>query len=248
MVDALDAALEPSRDVAFGEGARLQFGTEASELELYPAAGVVRLTTQDAEVTLFRQPAPALDREHGRVRFASDGDAEWLRLTVATTGEVTLFVAPAALQRESRAVSGPEETAIPCAEETRVLGHSGGPSDAIHEPSPTPSLPVQEQTPAEPAPTPERLNLSGRLGRAPAFRTTRNGTLIASFPLAVRNEDDTTTWHTILAFGERAEQLRDQLDKGQVVQVIGYQHDREVRCIRHPKTGSPALAMTLARL
>jgi len=70
------------------------------------------------------------------------------------------------------------------------------------------------------------------LGRAPSFRTTRNGTLIASFPLAVRDEDGSTTWHTILAFGERAEKLRVQLDKGQAVQVISYQHEREVRTKR----------------
>lgn len=72
-----------------------------------------------------------------------------------------------------------------------------------------------------------RLSLGGRLGRAPSFRTTRSGRLIASFPLAVRDEAGETTWHTVLAFDERAEQLRDQVAKGQYVEVVGYLHQRE---------------------
>lgn len=233
VVDALEAAAEPRRHVAFGAGVQLQLDAEtAAALELYPAAGVVRLTTQDAEVTLFRQPPPALDPERGRVRFARDTDTERVRLSLAASGEVALFIAPVAPGRETRAVVDPGDAGIPLAGETRVLGRSGGSSDAAAEPSPTPVRPVQELASGEQASKRERLTLSGRLGRAPSFRTTRNGKLIASFPLAVRDEDGNTTWHTILTFGARAEQLRDQLEKGQVVQVIGYQHAREVRTKR----------------
>jgi len=64
------------------------------------------------------------------------------------------------------------------------------------------------------------LNLTGRLSRTLTFRTTRTDTLVASFPLAVRDEDGETTWHTILAFGQRTERLRDGLAKGQQVEVV----------------------------
>ncbi len=87
------------------------------------------------------------------------------------------------------------------------------------------------------APERERLTLSGRLGRTPTFRTTRNGALIASFLLAVRDEAGTTTWHTVLAFDERAEALRERLDQRQSVAIIGYRHQREKRT----KGGEPRL-------
>jgi single-stranded DNA-binding protein len=43
----------------------------------------------------------------------------------------------------------------------------------------------------------------------------------------VHGEDGKTTWHTILAFGERAEKLKDSLTKGQLVEVVGYLHVKE---------------------
>ena len=56
------------------------------------------------------------------------------------------------------------------------------------------------------------------------------GQLIASFPLGVKDEADLnrTTWHTILAFRERAQQVKDTLKKGDPVEVIGYRHEREI--------------------
>lgn len=76
----------------------------------------------------------------------------------------------------------------------------------------------------------ERVQLAGRLGQDPKMRTTPKGTLIASFPLGVKDEAnlDKTTWHTVLAFQKRAEQVRDTLKKGDPVEVIGYVHEREI--------------------
>ena len=86
---------------------------------------------------------------------------------------------------------------------------------------------------AAPDPEPrerERVQLAGRLGQNPRTRTTPKGTLIASFPLGVKDEADLnkTTWHTILAFRERAAQVKDTLRQGMPVEVIGYRHNREV--------------------
>jgi single-stranded DNA-binding protein len=73
-----------------------------------------------------------------------------------------------------------------------------------------------------------RLTLSGRVGANPTVRTTPTGTRIARFPLAVR-EQATTTWHQILAFNARAEQVQASVSKGDAVEVIGYPHEREQR-------------------
>ena len=74
-----------------------------------------------------------------------------------------------------------------------------------------------------------RLTVHGRVGSAPTFRTTAKGQLLARFPLGVHPSPETTTWYSILAFGARAEKLRDatKLVKGQEVEVMGYLHTRE---------------------
>ena len=76
----------------------------------------------------------------------------------------------------------------------------------------------------------ERLTLAGRLGQDPRIRTTAKGTLVAQFPLGVKQDPDLdkTTWHTVVAFRQRAEQVRDTLKKGDAVEVIGYRHERQV--------------------
>lgn len=62
------------------------------------------------------------------------------------------------------------------------------------------------------------------------------GSLIARFPLAEHHEDKTTTWHTIVAFNERAQKLQEAgLSHGQEVTIVGYPHAREVP-IREGKT------------
>ena len=75
-----------------------------------------------------------------------------------------------------------------------------------------------------------RVTLAGRLGQHPKVRTTPKGTLVAQFPLGVKDETDLdkTTWHTVFAFRERAVQVRDRLKKGDAVEVIGYVHERQI--------------------
>jgi primosomal replication protein N len=106
--------------------------------------------------------------------------------------------------------------------------------------TPVASLPALMES-APPAPTGEatadaeprereRVQLVGRLGQDPRLRTTPKGTLIASFPLGVKDEADLnkTTWHTVLAFQQRAAHVRDSLKKGDPVEVIGYVHERAI--------------------
>jgi hypothetical protein len=72
----------------------------------------------------------------------------------------------------------------------------------------------------------ERVRLVGRLGKDPLFRITTNQKLVGQFPLAVRLDEETVKWETIVAHGDRAAKLRDErnLAKGQAVEVIGYRH------------------------
>ncbi len=82
------------------------------------------------------------------------------------------------------------------------------PQPVSPEPSPTlPQTPSPADTDAKPEEAP-RVQLTGRLGRDPNFRTSPRGTLVDRFPLAVHAEDGTTSWHTVLAFGDRAQQLQ----------------------------------------
>lgn len=92
----------------------------------------------------------------------------------------------------------------------------------------------------------ERVKLTGRIGRAPTFRTTAAGKLVGKFPLAVHLEDGTTTWRDVLAFGDRAAALQKriedgQLGKGHEVDVTGYTHEREYK----GRDGTPKTAQEI---
>ena len=104
-------------------------------------------------------------------------------------------------------------------------------SAPIRPPAESPILEATAPANQELTPPPEkrRVVLTGRVGATPAFRTTPKGQTIAQFPLGVHPAPDVTEWHTILAFGERAEQLRGTLTKGEPVEVIGYQHERTIK-------------------
>jgi len=77
----------------------------------------------------------------------------------------------------------------------------------------------------------ERVTLHGRVGKAPTFRTTaKRGVLIGSFPLGTHPDLETTVWHTILMFDNRARMLQEKnLAVGEEVEVVGFPHKREIQ-------------------
>ena len=77
----------------------------------------------------------------------------------------------------------------------------------------------------------ERVILRGRVGRAPTFRTTaKRGVLIGSFPLGSHPDLETTVWHTILMFDNRARMLQEKnLAPGEEIEVVGFPHKREIQ-------------------
>ena len=52
---------------------------------------------------------------------------------------------------------------------------------------------------------------------------------MAQFPQGVKEDDITkTTWHQVVAFNQRAAQVRDSLTKGDPVEVIGYVYEQAI--------------------
>lgn len=66
--------------------------------------------------------------------------------------------------------------------------------------------------------------LSGNLGKDPELRYTTSGKAVASFSVATKEKFDDkelTDWHNIVVWGKRAENVSQQLKKGDLIFVIG---------------------------
>lgn len=246
----LDAEREPVSDPAFGPGERLLVGPDdALALELYPASGALRLTSGHSRIELFQQAVPSLQDD--LLLFSRDHGDEEVQLAVDRQGTIALRVLPyAASEAIQEAISASLDAPMDQVAETDESVDSG-PSSSLEDDDSTAVEGTDQQLPAdvherntetdeEQEPQP-RLTITGRLGRNPHFRTTRNGVTVASFPVAVLEDDGSTSWHRVVAFRERAERLRDQLKSGDRVEVIGYLHERE----RQTRDGSSRIVEEL---
>ena len=222
---ALPGTVEPRPDPVLGNGIRLHLGLPpGTDLELFPTAAVVRVATPDVHIALVRQQAPTI--ETSGIVFTRISDTGVSRLAIYPDGAVALALTPGPDQQTR--VSAPE----------RPLDESTSLNQRIDRVSPSQPLadnPVASDNPSvdqsehacDEQDEKVRVQVQGRLGSAPRFRTTVNDKLIAQFPLAVHNDDKSTTWHTVVAFGEKATQLQAaELKKGELLGVIGYEHVR----------------------
>src|SRR3954470_24239096 len=82
--EALGARPHLTRDVAHGDGEALNVGDAV--LEVYPDAGVARVTTPDARIELFRVPNYAFSGE--RVIFEQSAQDDRTRLQVRADGKL----------------------------------------------------------------------------------------------------------------------------------------------------------------
>lgn len=243
IAEFLNVAPERTEDIAFGGGVRFAAGDpdDPTTLELFSAASSARITTMDAQITLRRIEPPEVEGVQLVFERKSEG-GKGLRTIVGASGEVTLIQnvhawlpqsnvpetakTPRAAERSAReatlerAVEMLVDALDRCAGDEPTCPHCG--------PARTFAAEVLERQPKQPQPEQERLTVTGRVGAELSFRTTRNGVLIARFPVAVHREDGGTTWETVVVFGKKAERLRGALRKGQAVEVVGYPHDREV--------------------
>ncbi len=77
----------------------------------------------------------------------------------------------------------------------------------------------------------DRVTLRGRVGALPTYRTTpREQQLVATFPLGVHPDIETTEWYPIVCFGDWAKRVQNKgLTVGQEVEVVGFVHPKERR-------------------
>lgn len=225
---ALRATPEPRLDELRGPGVRLRLGTPpATDLDLFPARLELRLASADLSINLSPQRAPVL--AHEAVVFESPTSV----LSVNRSGALTLVFTPALDTTELDA------TVAPLVPPTTTEGpdvppdpRTGVAVDLVTPPEVLPTLPptTDDVRPNDGAPEKEpRVRLTGRLGTDVRYRETRNGKLVGSFPVAVTQDDASVRWHSVKVFGDRAAKLRDSgLTRGQLADVVGYLHRREV--------------------
>ncbi len=201
---ALGAAPRTARDVAHGDGQALD--VEDAVLEVYPDAGVTRITTPDVRLELFRVPRYTVREQ--RVIFELGDEEDRSRLQVRADGKVAfhpVLRSPEPSQTNETAANGCQDSPAPvvASETTTRPPASSEPREAVHE-----------------------VQLQGRLGRDPWF-STRDDRPAAGCPIAVNPEDGgKATWHDIVTFDETAGLLQEafkkhQIDKGKLVAVTG---------------------------
>jgi hypothetical protein len=235
--DALAAEIQPTRDIAFGQGSVLSVASGKALLEVFPDAAVARVTTGQARVELHHIPGYAVDDDKSRVIFEQGTQDDRTRLIVRDDGKVSFHPV----------LRAPDAAVAP---ESRPSG-----SQAAETTSPTP-----DATTAPVKTTPEvsqeagetvLVTLQGRLGRDPWFSGGQDSP-IAGFPLAV-NEANQTTWHKVVAFDEAARALEDQakrgdIRKGRLVDVTGQTVIREEVTTRGTKKTREFHATRIARV
>jgi hypothetical protein len=207
---ALGSEARTTRDVALGNGQALDVGDAV--LEVYPDAGVTRVTTPDARVELFRVPRYTVREQ--RVIFEQGDDDDRSRLQVRADGKVAFHPV----------LRSPESSRT---DETPSSGRQNSPAGKV--PSESPTGPSSSPEPREAV---QEMQLRGNLGRDPWF-STRDDRPAAGFPLAINHDDGRKpTWHDIVTFDEAAEQLREaftkrQITRGKLVDVTGQPVVRE---------------------
>lgn len=227
IANRLEAQADLRLDQVHGAGARVRLTRSPAplELELFPARDTIRLSTPDLALTIRQENPPLLDDGTEVVIFP--GLHHELRLGPDGATQLTLHPHPQAPEMTH------DESVTPGHGIDRV-GITSPSSDDLADPDDGLDEPVEPDTETisegGTRTERERLRLSGRLGRDPIFRTTRNAVLVAKFPLAVRDDEGVVAWSTIYAFRQRAERIRQQaLAKGMWVDVVGYRHPRVIR-------------------
>lgn len=214
----------PRLDSLYGLGTRFPLGGDheysQGELDVYPRAGVVRYAGEGIGLTMSVDHPPQVQGTN--VMFSSESPSSFQTLILGEQGEVTLFVQPKPKQE-----SLPDVSAHPVETLEEYI--------AADEPAPARTN-TKTATNTEPQPKKgERVELVGRAGNNPRVRTTKGGTLIAKFPLAVHEtpegetDEEITNWFTVVAFRAMAERVSELVKRGEQYQVVGYLQNREYR-------------------
>jgi single-stranded DNA-binding protein len=185
-----------------GEGIRLTLDGQnpnPSLLDLYPERLIARF--KRGALSLNLGSVDTFQAHKGGWMLHSRDEVQETSLFLESSGGVAVAVIPMAELEDRQARELPELAAA----KSKVL-----------------SPPVEQ---AQEAQGTNRVRFTGRVGKAPRHRVTPNGTVRTSVLVGV-DADEKMDWKTVVYFGEPAQQALDLLEKGQIVSVIGYSHER----------------------
>src|SRR3954451_11458164 len=147
--EALGARPHLTRDVAHGDGEALNVGDAV--VEVYPDAGVARVTTPDARIELFRVPNYLISG--ARVVFEQGTEDDRTRLQVRADGKV-------AFHPVLRATESPTTSETTATDEQLPTPPSALSERTTHRPDTAGATAPEGKEPPE-------QQLTGRLGRDP---------------------------------------------------------------------------------
>jgi hypothetical protein len=242
-------AFQPINDPQLGEGYVVGVGQEGRTVNIgvFPAVNAVELVSGTSILRL--EHVQKVRRSGEKLHFEAVQADEKVSVDVSPQGVFSLRRQPLIAVGE---VESEHEPTHEPADEPNEPERAG--ATPVSEPSeqaartettasPTPTRRRRKRTATEESPHAtadgnkdsqepgnERITIRGRVGREAKFRTTqRRGVFIGSFPLGEHPDLETTIWHTVLVFGDRAEKLREKgLTRGQEIEVVGYVHEREI--------------------
>jgi hypothetical protein len=174
------------------------------------------------------------------VVFEQGQDGDRTRLLVADDGKVSFH--PVLRAPESPTTGETTEA------DAQVIAPPSTPSGASQEDRDHPTTGSRSE-----AGEPETVQLVGRLGRDPWFKT-QGDAPIGGFPLAVNDPNGgNTTWHKVVVFGDAAEGLqeasrRGQIRKGRLVDVTGQTVVRQEKTDRGTRTSHEFHASAVIRV
>jgi primosomal replication protein N len=196
----LQGTAEAGRHVIFGDGVRIDYASGKAVLDLYPQTLVARYRGGTTRLDVAKVVALEVSPPLVKVR-ALNGQAE-TEMLLDASGGLALHVLPIVELEQRRSTPLPEVTAP-----QRELLAAAAPENG-KDPE-----------------TKNRVEYTGRVGKDPVTRVTPKGVVIAQIPLAV-HQGEKTEWHKVLFFNERAKKAQEELQKGQMLTVIGYTHTR----------------------
>ena len=205
----LGATPQPHRDRYAGDGYRLVIPELTVQLELYPE----RFMARYSHLGVYLEMASVRLETGSGVKLTAETDKCRTVVRMFKPEGTIIF-------------SGPKEQPAPRAvtENAGVTGESPNKPDGN-----------ENNNTAERRENPDRVTLTGNVGRDPELRTTARGRRVLKFPLGV-HEGEKTSWHDVLFFDEKAEKVASEIAKGKLVTVIGYKHEREAEVKKGSQT------------
>src|SRR4051812_44138045 len=91
VAETLAADVQEAQDFTHGEGTVVSVADGKAVLEVFPEAGVARVTTEHARVEVHRVPGYSVDEDKSQVVFEQGLDGDRTRLIVRGDGKVSFY-------------------------------------------------------------------------------------------------------------------------------------------------------------